>query len=182
MTFAISFIDDAIYDRAKGSISLGNAVETFYSDLSDYSCDDYKAQWTKAINLALNERRTTAIFKSIELAENGIGHLWLYPIVPSEHAGDTSEKQALLEGFPQDASDGVYLTERFMNVTIRPENFNERHFLQYEDGTVGEELALYYLNLSSPESFFGYLHDNVSHISHWYFSNSDLKHYLSRTA
>ncbi|OUS38322.1 hypothetical protein A9Q94_02675 [Rhodobacterales bacterium 56_14_T64] len=182
MTFTVSFSDEVMTDQAKGSISLGDNLETFYSDLRSYSCEEYKAQWKAAISTSMRERRTTTLFKSVDLDGSGVGRLWLYSIVPSEIAGDTPKKQTQLEDFPACISDGVYLTERFMNVTVRHKSFNKRIYLQYEDGTFGEELALYFLDLAAPERFFGYLDDNVCHISHWYSPNSDLQNFLSHTA
>ena len=116
------------------------------------------------------------------MAENGIGTLWLYPIIPSEMAGELGDAKSRLSDFPSNEDGGIYITERFMPVTVKASNFEQRHYYWFEDGSRGEELALYYLDLSAPERFFGYMNYNVADFSHWYFANANMRRFLAKNA
>lgn len=179
MSFNIGFSDHFDGDVCEGSISLGKRNETFHAGLNTFSRSDYVRQWESALKTVLVERRTTALFYNVDIGQNGVGTLWLYPMIPSEWAGDTESKRARLRNFPECDDAGVYICERFVNVTVDPLNFEQRFFEEFEDGSQGEELALYFLDLACPERIFGYLDDNVADVSHWYFSNADLEAFLS---
>lgn len=176
MRFSIQFSSD---EDCNGSISLGDHLETFHSSIDHFSRDQYEQQWINALRITLEERRPTALFQNVEIGDDGVGTLWLYPIVASEFAGDTDSKRLRLSDFPKQEDAGVYIGERFMPVTVDVSNFERRIYLEFEDGSKGDELALYYLDLSAPERFFGYLGDGIADVSHWYFSNSDIEAFLS---
>lgn len=178
MTFSIRYLEDEDGQSNLGKILLGEHNETFYSNLKDFSRYQYEQQWLTALRIVLKERRTAALFQSVDIGEDGFGTLWLYPIVPSEFAGDTDQKKQRLKNFPEIEDAGVYLGERFMPVTVKASNFERRFYSEFEDGSKGDELSLYYLDLSVPERFFGYLDDNIADVSHWYFANSDLEEFL----
>ncbi|WP_370303333.1 hypothetical protein [Pseudooceanicola sp.] len=178
MSFSISFHGEPTGEACEGSISLGEFAETFHADLRSFSRQRYEQQWSDAVKAVLSDRKVVCLFYNVELNEEGYGLLWTYPIVPSELAGDTLSKKKRLENFPDREDDGVYVTERFLNVTVKSENFERRLFWEFEDGSQGEEISLYYLDLSVPERLFGYMNDNIADVSHWYFPNSDLERFL----
>lgn len=175
----IRFSDDQDGIFGHGYISLGDYVENFYSCLNDFSREQYKQQWINALKMILEERRTTALFQSVEVDGDGVGRLLLYPVVPSELAGNTDFKKSHLSDFPTQENAGVYIGERHMSVTTKASNFERRIYLELEDGSRGHELALYYLDLAAPERFFGYLDEDIADVSHWYFSNNDIEMFLS---
>ncbi|NRP13025.1 hypothetical protein XMM379_000820 [Aliiroseovarius sp. xm-m-379] len=175
MSFSISFNRSDKAVAGTGEISLGRQSETFSSCFKHFDLKQYEAQWKSALRITLTERRTSALFSSIELDDDGVGRLWLYSVIPSELAGDTASKRARLTDFPAQEDAGIFIGQRFMNVTVNISNFERRIFETYADGSHGDELALYYLDLSAPERFFGYLDDNIADCSHWYFSNEDLQ-------
>jgi len=179
MNFSILFLGNDDSQSCKGSILLGEHAETFQSCLKDFSRDQYEQQWLNALRIVLRDRRPTALFQSVDIVDDGVGTLWLYPIIPSEFAGDTAEKRLRLSDFPRRDDAGVYLGERFMPVTVKASNFERRFYEEFEDGSKGDELAFYYLDLTAPERFFGYLGDDIADVSHWYFPNSDLEAFLS---
>jgi len=96
------------------------------------------------------------------------GWLWLFTLIPSEYA---AEKQY--------SDTGVFITQLFFPVCTKPERFLTRHFLYYEDGTIAEELAFYFLDLSHPERFFGYLGTNILGVSNLFVKNKDMKNFLT---
>jgi len=176
LAFSIQFSGDRDGD---GWISLGNHTETFQSSFSHFSRAQYERQWKQALKTALEDRRPAALFQNVAIGDDGVGTLWLYPIVASECAGDTENKRRGLKNFPEQQDDGVYISERFMPVTVDVSNLKRRIYLEFEDGTTGHELALYYLDMSAPERIFGYLDENFVNLSHWYFSNSEIRNFLS---
>ncbi|SHE93812.1 hypothetical protein SAMN05444273_103205 [Litoreibacter ascidiaceicola] len=176
MKFSIQFSSN---NGCNGSITLGEHLETFRSSFGCFSRAQYEQQWINALKIILEERRPTALFVSVEIGDDGVGTLWLYPIVASEFAGDTDDKRMRLSDFPDQEDAGVYIGERFMPVTVDVSNFERRIYLEFEDGSKGDEIALYYLDLSAPERFFGYLGDDIADVSHWYYSNSDLEAFLT---
>ena len=176
MDFSIHFQSGS--RETEAAITLG-AIETFYPNLESFTQADYERQWNDAVRLCLRERKCVALFASAEIAKDGIGTLWLYPLIPSEIAGEVESARSRLEGFPSEEDAGAFIGERFMPVTIKASNFERRIYEWFEDGSRGDELALYYLDLSAPERFFGYIDHQMAHVSHWYVSNESLEKFLS---
>ena len=158
---------------------LGEFEEVFEASFEQFSRDQYQRQWREAVRLVLKERRTAALFYNVEIGDEGMGCIWLYPIVPSEFAGITEGERAHLSDFPAQEDAGIYVGERFMFVTVDVSNFKRGLYREYEDGSKADEIALYYIDLSAPERFFVYLDDRLAHASHWYFPNSDLEAFLA---
>lgn len=146
-------------------------------DLHDFSRAQYENQWKKAVEIVLEERRTTALIHDVSIGEDGIGKLCLYGIVPSELAGNTEGKRARLKDFPKEIADGVYLTERFMYVTTDLGNLKQDFYLEFEGGTKWL-MPLYYLDLENPERIFPYLGDNIADVWHEYCPNTELRKFL----
>lgn len=179
MVFSICFTDDDDPQFLQGSISLGEHLETFHASLKDFSRDQYEQQWSNAMRVALTERRPTALFQSVNIRDDGVGTLWLYPIVPSELAVGTDDKILSMSDSPKRDGAGVYLCERFMSVTVKASNFEQRIYEEFEDGSKGAELALYYLDLAAPERYYDYIDYAIGNVSNWYYPNSDLEKILS---
>jgi hypothetical protein len=180
MSFFIRFHADEDEDGACfGSVSLGDDTEDFRTILDHFSRDQYEAQWRNALRIVLAERRPVALFTSVKLGDDGLGRVWLFPIIPSELAGERVTMRPYLRDFPEPEDAGVYVCAGFRHVTVTAANFEKRIYLEFVDGTRGEDLSLYFLDLATPERFFGYLDHDVVGISHWYHPNSELQAFLS---
>lgn len=169
MRFDLRFIGPDGGAEAEGQIFLPPVEEGFVADLSHYSRAQYQCQWRAALRRALEERRIAALFQSVEIGADGVGQLRLYPVIPAECAGAGASAE----------QGGIYLCERVMWVTLRPEAFVRRPRLAYEGGTEGADLALYFLDLAAPERFYGYLDSRICGLSHWYFSDAAVAAFLA---
>ena len=157
-----------------GEITLGTRLESFAADTTHFTVDHYARQWRAALERALVGREIAGLFSNIQLDSGGVGLLWLYPLVPAECAE--------LPGTAQRRAGGVYLAERFLHVTTEPDNFRRRIYMEYEDGTKGEEIALHFLDLSAPERVFGYLDGALAGVSHWYVPDAEIAAFLESGA
>lgn len=178
MAFSIKFTDKVESDFCHGQINIGSFSETFETHLTTYSLSQYQRQWKDALAILITERTPVALFTSVNLDEDGIGFLWMYWLVPSETAGDANYRREKLDDFPKQDDAGYYVGQRFMFVTTDVRNFERRIYLEYEDGSKGQELALYYLDLSSPDRIFGYLGDHLDGADHWYVSNECVEEFI----
>ncbi len=178
MVFSIKFTDQIESNFYHGQIDIGAFCETFETHLNDYTLDQYRHQWKDALSILIKEREPVALFTSINLDGDGIGILWMYWLVPSETAGDANYRREQLDDYPKQADAGYYVGQRFMFVTTEARNFERRIYLEYADGSKGQELALYYLDLSAPDRIFGYLTDNLDGADHWYVSNESVEEFL----
>jgi hypothetical protein len=178
VAFSIKFTDKVESDFFHGQINIGAYCETFETHLNDYSLEQYQRQWKDALSILITERTPVALFTSVNLDEDGIGFLWICWLVPSETAGDANYRRQQLDDYPKQDDAGYYVGQRFMFVTTEARNFERRIYLEYEDGSKGQELALYYLDLSAPDRIFGYLEDHLEDAAHWYVSNESVKEFL----
>ena len=141
----------------------------FSSSLKSFSKDDYESLWKTSVQKSVLERQVTALFTDVWLETDGTGWLWFYTMVPSE---ETEEEEY--------SDTGIFITQRFVPVCTKPESFLTRKFIEFDDGTKGEELAFYFLDLRCPERFFGYLDTNISGVSRWFIKNQDVKKFLEK--
>ncbi len=178
MAFRIGFTGEPAPDGGRrGEITLGDRLETFSADTRHFAPDRYERQWRRALEMALVGREVAALFHSVSLDADGVGQLWLYPVIPSELA-EIPEAARRQTASWQGDDGGVYLAERFLHVTTEPDNFRRRIYTEFEDGTRGEELALHFLDLDAPERVFGYLDGALAGISHWYLANAEIAAFL----
>ena len=163
--FHISFTNDFAEDEScEGAILLNGLPDTFISSLSFFSKQSYENQWAKAIRMASCDREITALFSNVDLDVDGTGWLWFYTLIPSE--------DVISEGHQEK---GIFITHSFKPVCTDPKSFLTRRFIEFEDGSLGEELSFYFLDLKYPERFFGYLDPQICEISHWFVSDKDIK-------
>lgn len=155
---------------ASGKITIGDFSESFTPSTEINSLDWYRKQWTAALRLALNKRELGGLITDLTLDADGLGTLWMYTIIPSETAYGLSSDQP--------DSDYLYFTHRFFFVTVQPENFTKRLYIEFDDGTKGDEISLYYYDLKNPSRFFGYLGPSIAGISSWSASNRDIDEFL----
>lgn len=118
--------------------------------------------------MAVQDRKVSALFFNVDLEVDGTGWLWFFTLIPSE--------ETALE---ERSDTGVFITQRFVPVCTQPGSFLTRRFLEYEDGTKGEELSFYFLDLDQPERFFGYLDTTVAGVSSWYVDNRAMISFLA---
>lgn len=162
--FCISFNENTSReDNCDGSILLAGATETFTASLTSFSKASYLKQWADAIRTVKHDRKPSALFSNVDLGTDGTGWLWFYTLIPAE--------ELELESQPEK---GIYITNSFYPVCTNPKSFLKRSFLEYEDGTKGDELAFYFLDLQHPERFFGYLDAEICGRSHWFVNDADL--------
>lgn len=164
---------------AHGRILLGENTETFETDLNTYSVKQYQTLWASAIDGAVNRRRTTALISNVSIGNDGIGMVWLYPLVPAEAAAPVKSIADAIPSYPSDPFRGVYITERHMMVTTEAERLTRPFYLTLEDDDGGEtrdeyETPLYYFDVNAPERLFAHLDDSILGISNWYVSNDAL--------
>ncbi len=160
----ISFYEDTSReDNCEGSILLSGVPEKFIASLTSFSMTSYQKQWSDAIRMVKYDRKPSALFTNVDLGDDGTGWLWIYTLIPSD--------ELELEG---QSEKGVYITNSFYPVCTNPSSFLKRSFLEYEDGTKGDELAFYFLDLQHPERFFGYLDTAICERSYWFLADADI--------
>lgn len=169
--FAISFNENTNQeDYCEGSILLAGLAKTFTASLTSFSKASYLKQWADAIRTAKHDRMFSALFTDVDLGTDGTGWLWFYTLIPSEDLEIYRPDEIKLENQPEK---GIYITNSFYPVCTNPKSFLKRSYIEYEDGTKGDELTYYFLDLQHPERFFGYLDYKICGRSNWFVKNSD---------
>jgi len=162
--FKVSFKSDAEHrESCEGIIYLEGVPETFVASLGHFSKEAYVNQWTEAIQTASRDRKPAALFSNVDLEEDGTGWLWYYTLIPSEEVNYGGKHES-----------GIYITHSFKPVCTNPKSFLTRKYVELEDGTKDEELALYFLDLKQPDRFFGYLDTEIFGRSHWFVRDGDM--------
>lgn len=155
--------------HSEGKISLDGKVETFTASTQLFSKAEYENHWKNSVRKAVQDRQVSALFSDVNLENDGTGWLFFYTLIPSEETTEGTHSNT-----------GVFVTQRFVPVCTKPESFLTRKFIEYDDGSKGEELSFYFLDLDHPERFFGYLDTNILGVSNWFVKNRDMESFLSQ--
>jgi len=91
--------------------------------------------------------------------------LWLYTLIPEEDTASFGQEQK---------KSGIFVVPGFRAVCTNPNSFLEPKYHDYDDGTKGREISMYFLDLERPERFFGYLDDGIDDRDHWFVRNDDV--------
>jgi hypothetical protein len=169
--FSIRFTsDDPLGTIQEGQLVIASEIEGFESCIGLLSRDQYERGWVNALKLALFEREVACLIVDVVVDDFGNGRIHYFSLIPSEVARGAAT-------FDSDSS-GLFVTESLKDITIRPENLRIRRYIEFVDGSAGQELAVYFFDPSAPERFFLYLDSSVSNVWNRYVSNEEVRRFL----